>query len=147
MVEWSRAFDGVPIYVQALDQAWVMRPDPAIVNWQGETKKLPGGLTLIRCGGHFDGAAVLHWPAGAEGHGALLTGDPIHVTADHHVSFMYAYPNLIPLSAAEVSRVVESVEPFAFDRIYGGWFWTRIEEDAKNIVAKSATRYVRRLEA
>ena len=122
-----------------------MTEDLPIVYWEDETRALPGELTLIRCGGHFDGATVLHWPAGAEGRGALLTGDPIHVTADRHVSFMYAYPNLIPLSAAEVGRVVKSVEPFAFDRIYGGWFWTRIDRDAKQIVARSAERYVRRL--
>ncbi len=29
MVEWSRAFDGVPINQHAADRGWVMRPDPA----------------------------------------------------------------------------------------------------------------------
>jgi hypothetical protein len=31
MVEWSRAFGGVPIYVHAAEREWVLRPDPAIV--------------------------------------------------------------------------------------------------------------------
>src|SRR5207245_1047974 len=35
MVEWSRALGRVPIYVHAADREWVMRPDPAIVFWQG----------------------------------------------------------------------------------------------------------------
>src|SRR5262249_55100555 len=35
MVEWSRVFGGVPIYLHAADRAWVMRPDPAIVFWEG----------------------------------------------------------------------------------------------------------------
>ena len=65
MIEWSQAFGGVPIYLHAAERQWVMRPDPAIVFWEGETHPLLGGLTLIRCGGHFEGAQVLHWPAGA----------------------------------------------------------------------------------
>ena len=70
MVEWSRAFGGVPIYLHAADREWVMRPDPAIEFWDGDTKALHDGLTLIRCGGHFEGGTVLHWPAGADGEGA-----------------------------------------------------------------------------
>jgi hypothetical protein len=40
MVEWSRAFEGVPIYLHAADRQWVMRPDQAIVFWEGETRTL-----------------------------------------------------------------------------------------------------------
>src|SRR5690349_3102917 len=72
MVEWSLAFGGVPIYLHAADRQWVMRPDSAIVFWEGETRGLHDGLTLVRCGGHFEGGTVLHWPAGAGGKGALL---------------------------------------------------------------------------
>jgi len=36
MVEWSHAFDRTPIYVHAADRKWVMRPDPAIVFWEGD---------------------------------------------------------------------------------------------------------------
>ena len=45
MVEWSHAFDA-PIYLHAADKQWVMRPDPAIEFWDGETKPLKNGLTL-----------------------------------------------------------------------------------------------------
>src|SRR5215813_12224218 len=94
MVEWSRALGGVPIHLHAADHEWVMRPDPAVVFWQGETMALGEGLTLIRCGGHFEGGTVLHWSGGAGGHGALLAGDVIQVVSDRkHVSFMYSYPN------------------------------------------------------
>ena len=31
MVEWSRAFGGVPILLHAADRQWVMRPDPLIL--------------------------------------------------------------------------------------------------------------------
>jgi glyoxylase-like metal-dependent hydrolase (beta-lactamase superfamily II) len=94
MVEWSRAFAGVPIYLHAADRQWVMRPDQAIAYWEGESKPLDNGLTLVRCGGHFGGGTVLHWRGGSGGKGALLTGDIIQVVADRkHVSFMYSYPN------------------------------------------------------
>lgn len=35
MAEWSRAFGGVPIYLHAADRQWIMRPDKAIVFWEG----------------------------------------------------------------------------------------------------------------
>ncbi len=142
MTEWSRAFGGVPIYVHAEDREWVTRPDPAIVYWEDPTQPLPGGITLINCGGHFDGAAVLHWPAGAEGRGVLLTGDPISVTPDRHVTFMYAYPNLIPLNARAIQRIAKSLAPFDYDRIHWGWFGRRVPRDAKAAVARSAARYL-----
>ena len=82
MTEWSQAFGGVPIHLHAADRPWVMRPDAAVAFWDGETKPLGDGLTLVRCGGHFDGGAVLHWRDGARGRGALLTGDIIQIVAD-----------------------------------------------------------------
>jgi glyoxylase-like metal-dependent hydrolase (beta-lactamase superfamily II) len=143
MVEWSHAFDA-PIYLHAEERAHVMRPDPNIVFWEGETYALDNGLTLIRCGGHFAGAQVLHWPDGAGGKGVLLTGDIINVVSDRrYVSFMYSYPNLIPLNARAVRRIVAAVEPFAFDRIYGAWWQRIVATDAKAAVARSAERYIR----
>jgi hypothetical protein len=55
MLEWSRAFGGVPIHLHAADSKWVMQADPAVHFWDGDTKPLGRGLTLIRLGGHFDG--------------------------------------------------------------------------------------------
>src|SRR5579871_404480 len=72
MVEWAHTF-ACPIYLHAADRRWVMRPDPAITFWEGETFTLGAGVTLIRCGGHFDGGTVLHWADGAGGKGALLS--------------------------------------------------------------------------
>ncbi|VAW30862.1 hypothetical protein MNBD_CHLOROFLEXI01-2487 [hydrothermal vent metagenome] len=142
MVEWSRAFDA-PIYLHEANQRWVMRPDPAIQYWQGETKTLWDGLTLIRAGGHFSGSSLLHWSGGANGAGALLTGDTIQVVSDRqHVSFMYSYPNLIPLSAKAVEGIVTAVTPYAFDRIYGAWWDRVVKSEAKTAVTRSADRYI-----
>lgn len=146
MVEWSRTFDA-PIYLHAADQQWVMRPDPAIIVWEGETQPLGDGLTLIRCGGHFAGGTVLHWAAGAGGRGTLLTGDIINVVQDRrYVSFMYSYPNLIPLPATAIRRIVQAMEPYELDRIYSAWFGTVVAADGKAAVRRSAERYIRAIQ-
>ena len=145
MVEWSRAFEA-PIYLHAANRDWVMRPDPAIEFWDAETKSLWAGLTLIRGGGHFDGSTMLHWPAGAKGRGVLFTGDTIMVAPDRrYVSFMYSYPNMIPLSAPKVRQVAAAVEPYQFDRIYGGWWDAIVPEGGNAVVARSAARYIEHL--
>jgi glyoxylase-like metal-dependent hydrolase (beta-lactamase superfamily II) len=148
MVEWSRAFGDVPIWLHAADREWVMRPDAAIQFWEGETADpLPGsGLTMVRCGGHFPGSCVLHWPEGADGDGALLTGDTIMVVSDRRwVSFMYSYPNLIPLGPDEIDRIVAAVKPYRFARIYGAWDGSVVASGAKEAVRRSAERYLRRI--
>lgn len=143
MVEWSRQLGDVPIYLHADDAKWVMRPDQNIRFWKGESLELPGGLRLLRCGGHFEGAAVLHWPGGASGKGALLTGDTIQVVPDRNwVSFMRSYPNLVPLNAKAVQRIVAAVEPFPFHRIYGAFSGMTVQQNGKAAVRRSGERYL-----
>jgi hypothetical protein len=62
-----------------------MRPAPCIQFWDGEVKNIAGGLRLIRCGGHFAGATVLHWPEASGHKGALLSGDTIQVVPDRRL--------------------------------------------------------------
>jgi hypothetical protein len=146
LVEWSRALGGVPVYLHAADRQWVMRPDPALVFWDGETQALGDGLTLIRCGGHFAGGTVLHWAGGSGGKGTLLSGDIIQVVPDRkHVSFMYSYPNYIPLPAATVERIVRAVAPFAYACVRGAFWDMVIGTDGKVAVERSAERYLRAL--
>lgn len=141
MVDWSQAFGGVPIYLHADHQPWVMRPDPAIHYFAQESVEPLPGLRVIRLGGHFPGSAVLHWPAAAEGAGALFTGDTISVAADPRwLDFMYSYPNYIPLGPTAIRRIVAGVEPLAFARLYDGW--DEAEGDAHAAVLRSAERYL-----
>jgi hypothetical protein len=148
MVEWSRTFHGVPIHLHAADREWVMRDDPSLQFWEGTTHQLWDGITLVNCGGHFDGGTVLHWPGGADGRGALLTGDIVQVVMDRrYVSFMRSYPNLVPLSAAAVSQILERIEPFAFEQIYGAWWERNVWSDGKGAVRRSAERYLRGISA
>jgi hypothetical protein len=143
MVEWSRRFGGVPVYLHADDAPWVMRPDPCIVFWKGGQRELAPGVTLIRVGGHFPGSSVLHWKEGASGKGSLHTGDSVSVVADRrYVSFMYSYPNLIPLPASAVRRIVNALAPFHYDRIYGAWWDAIVPTAAKIALEASAQRYI-----
>ncbi len=145
MAEWSRAFGGVPIYLHTADREWLMLPDPAVQFWEGDTRTIGPGLTLIRLGGHFAGGTVLHW-ANWEGRGVLLSGDILQVVPSRHVSFMYSYPNLIPVSAATVRRMAEILEPFAFDAVYGSFSGRgQIDTDGKQMVAASVARYISHL--
>jgi hypothetical protein len=142
MVEWAHRF-GCPILLHAADARWVMRPDPAVEHWDGETKDLGHGLTLIRGGGHFPGGTLLHRAGGA---GALLAGDIIQVIPDRtHVAFMWSYPNLVPLPQRAVDELAAAVEPFAYDALYGAWWDTVIPSGAKEVVRRSAQRYARAL--
>lgn len=143
MVDWSRALGGVPVYLHAADAEWVVRHDRAIVFWDGDCREVAPGVTLIRCGGHFAGGTVLHWADGADGGGALLTGDIIMVGEDRRTAgFMYSFPNYIPLNARAVERIGAMVEPFEFDHVYGGWFGRNILSAGKQAVRYSVRRYI-----
>ncbi|HEX6983104.1 MAG TPA: hypothetical protein VF181_10120 [Balneolaceae bacterium] len=143
MVEWSEAFGGIPIYLHEKDKAWVQRQSQNIVFWAGDSLKLTNQISLYNVGGHFEGGTILHWAEGAGGKGALLAGDIIPPVADHkHVTFMYSFPNYIPLNKAAVERIAAMVEPLEYDRIYGAFWDQNILLGAKEAVRKSAKRYI-----
>jgi hypothetical protein len=145
MGAWSRAFDA-PVLLHADHEPWVLNHDGRIEFWTGETQEIAPGVTLIRCGGHFPGSTVLHWAEGAEGKGELLTADTIMVVADRRwVTFMYSYPNSIPLSASEVRGIVAAIEPFSFARLRSAWPGAVVETDAAAAVRRSAERYIAHL--
>jgi len=127
-IQWSHAFGGVPVLVAAADRAWICRPDPVIELWAGVRQVLPG-VTFIQCGGHFAGSGVAHWAPGADGRGALLTGDTIAIGADRaSVNVMRSYVNNIPLPERAVRRIMAAIDPYPYDRLYepfGGWTATR----------------------
>ncbi|MFC7393802.1 MBL fold metallo-hydrolase [Scopulibacillus cellulosilyticus] len=144
-VEWAEALDA-PIYIHEYDKEWVMRPSDKIKFWSGEVLELAKGLSLYRLGGHFKGGTVVHWENGNEGKGVLLTGDIIQVVADRRwVSFMYSYPNLIPLPAEKVGEMAKKVKDLKFDRLYNA-FHRVVKENANESVQKSAKRYIEALQ-
>jgi hypothetical protein len=68
----------------------------------------------------------------------LMPNGPWFVCATCGNHFFSA-PNRLPLSAA-------AVEPFAFDRIYGGWWGPVLRSGAWETVRTSALRYIEHLE-
>jgi glyoxylase-like metal-dependent hydrolase (beta-lactamase superfamily II) len=143
VADWSDAFGGVPVYLHGDDRAFVTRPHRAIVAWSGDSHRLSDDMVLLRTGGHFAGGTILHWRAAAAGRGALFTGDVAMVAMDRRtVSFMYSYPNYIPLNAQAVRRIAEIIEPLAFDRIYGAWWGRNIATGAKAAFSTSVRRYI-----
>jgi hypothetical protein len=138
---------GVSTYLHEDDRQWVQRPDGSIKFWQGETYSLERGLTLIRVGGNFPGFQVLHSVEAENGQGALFSGDQPQVCPDmRYVSFMYSYPNFVPLDAASVRRIVSMLEPFSFTKLYGAWPNFVVQGHAKEALRRSAERYLRSLE-
>jgi hypothetical protein len=146
MQDWARSFD-CPVHLHAADADWIMRPDPAIRHWHGETVELAQGVTLLRLGGHFPGGTVLHWGDGAEGRGAILSGDILQVAADlSRVSFLWSYPNMMPLAAPAVRRIADTLASWKFERIYGAFPGRQVTAGGAHAVQRSAARYIELLE-
>ena len=53
---------------------------------------------------------------------------------------MRSFPNLIPLSAAVVTRVADTLAGLTFDRLYDN-FGLQVPTDARDVVRRSAQRY------
>lgn len=143
MVEWSEAFGGVPILLHEADREWIQRPHPSIELWSGDELALSDTVTLIRCGGHFAGSTALHWAAGPRPGGALFSGDVPQVVMDRrHVSFMYSYPNLIPMRIDDVLRLRERLAGYSFEDVFGYTWGRDIIGGARAAVDASFERYL-----
>ncbi|PLS17477.1 hypothetical protein CVD28_13090 [Bacillus sp. M6-12] len=141
IAEWAEAFD-CPIYIHESDSEWATRSSSRYVFWQGEAISINPEITAINLGGHFAGSSVLHWSKGSEGRGSLLVGDTIYIVADNRwVTFMYSYPNRIPLPSFEVQRMRDSLENYHFAGMYDA-FNKNIKNNAKEAVINSADRYI-----
>ncbi|MBO9594912.1 MAG: MBL fold metallo-hydrolase [Niabella sp.] len=136
MADWSRAFQA-PVWIHQRDADWIPRRDFELQLWEGLKKELLPGVTLINSAGHFDGGTVLHYDR------FLLPGDVIQVAPDlKTVSFMYSYPNYIPLNKKSILHIRASLEGVAFDAIYGA-FGHYITQQGRKAFDDSITRYLR----
>lgn len=159
-LSWSNALaTRPPIFLHAADREWVTRPEkeedggsdsgrssPRYVFWEGDELPLGDGLRAVRLGGHFPGSAVLLLAQGAEdGEAVAFTSDTIlPVPHRQWVSFMFSFPNLLPLPGSEVGRLRARVAawPEAFVRLYGPFASSVIKTKAKTAVLESAQRYL-----
>jgi len=144
---WLEALHIPALLLPAADSRHVVNPHPDIRYFSDDAVVATGDLRVLRLGGHFEGSTVLHWPGGDGGRGALLTGDTIAVAADRrHVTFLYSYPNGIPLPRSDVRRIAARCQGLRFNRLYGGFPGGVIEHDARAAVIRSAERYIAMLD-
>lgn len=143
MVEWSEALGGVPILLHEADRGWIQRPHPAIELWSGDTLDLSPDVTLIRAGGHFPGSTVLHWATGPRPGGSLFAGDALQVATDRrHVSFMFSYPNQLPMRTVDVVAMRDRLAAYSFQDVFGYTWDLDIIGDARRQVDASFERHL-----
>lgn len=142
MVDWSDALGGVPIYLHAGDRDWVQRHSPTLRFWEGDRHALSQALELVHLPGHFEGSAGLWWKDGPRPGGSLFPGDALQVATDRRfTTFMYSYPNHIPLGPAALRRLEDRVAPLAFDDLFGFAPGRQIVGGARARVEASFERY------
>ncbi len=144
MIECAHAF-GAPVYIHANDREWVARPDPAVEFWDGDTRQIGDGLTLINLGVHFDGGQVLHW---ADGEGGRWRADVRrHRHGGARTGAGSASCTATPTSSRSVRHVIRRalslLEPYPFERVYGAWWRRVVAADGTAAVQRSAERYLR----
>ena len=127
MLEWSRAFGDVPVFLHADDRRWVMREGPAIHFWERRLVVRAGfraranARPLRRTFSGWSSVALGGWTGGSGCPVVRRRGGKCCRQAGG-LSFMYSFPNLLPLSVAAVRRIGGVLEPFAFERMYGAWW-------------------------
>ena len=70
------------------------------------------------------------------------------VAADlSRVSFLWSYPNMMPLAGVTVRRIADTLKPWPFERIYGAFPGRQVMENGARAVERSAARYIELLES
>ncbi|MDU7840176.1 MAG: MBL fold metallo-hydrolase [Pantoea sp.] len=145
MQDWAKEFD-CPVYLHESDKEWIVRPDGKLHLWQGREMELFPGCKLICLGGHFAGGTVMLWSDDADKKGVILAGDIVQITPGaHHVSFMWSYPNMLPLPVRQVKDLNDRIQPYCFEKIYGAFEGQDVLNNGKEIIAESARRYIQLL--
>lgn len=142
MVEWSHAFGTAPVYVHAADRKFIGRLDSCITLWEDNTIEPLPGVALIRCGGAFDGATVLHWAQGGGGLGALMVGEALPITPSHSIGFLRSQVNVIPMDAETVLRIGDTLAELPFDVIYGSTWERVVQPGARATLTRAVRRFV-----
>lgn len=144
---WSANLGNIPIYIHHADKHWVQDMSDNIQFWQGTELRLEDDLTIINCGGHFDGSCVLHWSGATDGKGVLFGADticPVASADTKNVTFQHSFPNHIPLPTRKVAPIADIIRPYAYDRLYGA-FKMHVTKNADTIVQHCINRYIKAL--
>ncbi|TDZ39909.1 Uncharacterized protein CTRI78_v010439 [Colletotrichum trifolii] len=149
-LHWAEAF-GCKVYVSAEDGEWLTRRGDAHVLWAGRQREFANGSFLaVKVAGHFPGSSVLLWRSEKK----LFVADSVMVVPSgvYHVdrppgtasfSFMWSYPNLIPLSPHHVHGIWKAVAGLDFEDAYSAFPGRDARGDAKRRFLESAQLFVR----
>ncbi|RXK35967.1 hydrolase [Tremella mesenterica] len=157
---WARALQ-VPLYICEDDKPWFQRlsdvSEGEIKWWRGK-QELGPGVTVIQCGGHFEGSAILHWDRLSEPappvddlptsptpvSGLILTADTIMVQrTQKRFTFLWSAPNMIPLNPTDVVGIWNRVKTFPFSQATSSWPGRFIRSDAKSVLEESVREYLK----
>ncbi|KAK9355536.1 beta-lactamase-like protein [Lipomyces doorenjongii] len=148
-VEWAQAFN-CPVYLAAPDKEWVMRLEPSVQHFFDDNNlTLAVDVDVVKVGGHFPGSLVLAWK---DTH--LLVADSIAVVfsglgdrerlpGTTSFTFMWSYPNMIPLDPNSILGIWNAIKDLEFDRVHSGWWGRVVMPGAKKRVLESAKIIVR----
>jgi len=157
---WARAL-GCSIYVHERDRDWWLREDNheegRVVWWKGGKLDIMEGLSVIRCGGHFDGSCVMHFDRSSRKSdatddasksrrtgGVVLCSDTFGIAPDRRtITFLWSYPNMLPLPPQEVTNIWNALRPFQFEDAYSAWPGTQTIGEARKKVLAGARRFVK----
>jgi hypothetical protein len=158
-LEWARVF-GCPVWLAEDEKEWLCRSEESsnlvrryIEGPVGATQEIVQGVTAVKCGGHFPGSLVLHWAKEK----ILCHADTIMIVPSglyfgesrrpdtNTYSFMWSYPNMIPLDPEALLGIWKAVEPFDFETTYGGFPGQDVRrKDAKKLMLESAQNWTRK---
>jgi len=143
-LSWAVALD-TRVMVSAQDMDWFQRKDATeatfrLVPITSTNIDLSREVSTICVGGHFPGSRVfLHRPSKT-----LSVADSVGVTARQGCTFMWSYPNMIPLSLKEVQHIYDMLKEEDFETILGGWSGKEIPKDAKEVLRSSAVFWLKK---
>lgn len=140
MNEWAKTFD-CPIYIHKNDKEWAMDDKQQIVFWEGDKKELNQDVTIFHIGGHFPGSAVLQCklPKYKE---TLFVGDTLYLSPDKkHLSAMFSYPNIIPLTQHGTLNVFNRASKISFNTLFGAFANQNLEKNAKEVFENAYKTY------
>ena len=109
-----------------VETAW--QRDPA--NWDDLAARAVAARPPYR---PVPGTAIYHLCVG---------GDIIQVAAHlNRVSFLWSYPNMMPLAGVTVRRIADTIKPWPFQRIYGAFPGRQVMADGARAGERSAALF------
>ena len=122
MTTWSAAFGDCPVYIHAGGPRMGPVPRAGLRLWDGDALEILPGVTLIKTGGHFEGAQVLHWAAGADGRGRAADRRLDHRRAGPPLGQLHVQlPEPDPDHRRRGAPHRRGAPPYPYERIYSAW--------------------------